>query len=66
MHQGAINTAKVLTQIAANRCPDTKVFLAGHSQGAQVVSTQLVRLVMVRPISQRSRWCRTIFRPHPR
>ncbi|MFZ2292272.1 cutinase family protein [Corynebacterium casei] len=38
MYEGAINTAKVLTQIA-NQCPDTKVFLAGHSQGAQVVST---------------------------
>lgn len=38
MYQGAVNTAKVLKEISAD-CPNTKVFLAGHSQGAQVVST---------------------------
>ena len=37
MYEGAENTAKVLTQISTD-CPETKVFLAGHSQGAQVVS----------------------------
>lgn len=38
MYEGAMNTAKVLTQIST-KCPETKVFMAGHSQGAQVVST---------------------------
>lgn len=38
MSEGANNTAVVLEEIAA-QCPNTKVFLAGHSQGAQVVST---------------------------
>jgi len=37
MYEGAKNTAKVLSQISSD-CPETKVFLAGHSQGAQVVS----------------------------
>lgn len=38
MEKGAQNTAKVLNEVAA-KCPNTKVFLAGHSQGAQVAST---------------------------
>ena len=38
MEKGAENTAKVLKEVAA-KCPNTKVFLAGHSQGAQVAST---------------------------
>lgn len=38
MEKGAENTAKVLGEVAA-KCPNTKVFLAGHSQGAQVAST---------------------------
>lgn len=38
MEKGAKNTAKVLNEVAAT-CPNTKVFLAGHSQGAQVAST---------------------------
>lgn len=38
MEKGAENTAKVLNEVAA-KCPNTKVFLAGHSQGAQVAST---------------------------
>ena len=38
MEKGAKNTAKVLNEVAA-KCPNTKVFLAGHSQGAQVAST---------------------------
>ena len=38
MEKGAQNTAKVLGEVAA-KCPNTKVFLAGHSQGAQVAST---------------------------
>jgi len=38
MEKGAQNTAKVLQEVA-NNCPNTKVFLAGHSQGAQVAST---------------------------
>ncbi len=38
MEKGAQNTAKVLKEVAA-KCPNTKVFLAGHSQGAQVAST---------------------------
>lgn len=38
MYEGAMNTATVLTQIST-KCPETKVFMAGHSQGAQVVST---------------------------
>lgn len=37
MIEGAKNTAAVL-QTIATECPETKVFLAGHSQGAQVVS----------------------------
>ncbi|HAT6526210.1 TPA: cutinase family protein [Corynebacterium striatum] len=38
MEKGAENTAKVIQQVA-NDCPNSKVFLAGHSQGAQVAST---------------------------
>lgn len=38
MEKGAENTAKVLQQVASD-CPQSKVFLAGHSQGAQVAST---------------------------
>lgn len=38
MEKGAQNTAKVLNEVAV-KCPNTKVFLAGHSQGAQVAST---------------------------
>lgn len=38
MEKGAKNTAKVLNEVAT-KCPNTKVFLAGHSQGAQVAST---------------------------
>ncbi|MCQ9334513.1 cutinase family protein [Corynebacterium phoceense] len=38
MEKGAENTAKVLQQVATD-CPNSKVFLAGHSQGAQVAST---------------------------
>ena len=38
MEKGAENTAKVLNEVAT-KCPNTKVFLAGHSQGAQVAST---------------------------
>lgn len=38
MAEGAENTAVLLEEIAT-QCPNTKVFLAGHSQGAQVVST---------------------------
>ena len=38
MEKGAQNTAKVLNEVAS-KCPNTKVFLAGHSQGAQVAST---------------------------
>lgn len=38
MEEGAENTAKVLQQVASD-CPQSKVFLAGHSQGAQVAST---------------------------
>lgn len=37
MKTGAMNTAAVLQELA-EKCPDTKVFLAGHSQGAQVAS----------------------------
>ena len=37
MREGAINTAAVLKEIA-DECPNTKILLAGHSQGAQVVS----------------------------
>lgn len=38
MTAGVENTFKVLDKIA-EQCPDTQVFLAGHSQGAQVAST---------------------------
>lgn len=38
MQKGAENTAKVLQQVASD-CPQSKIFLAGHSQGAQVAST---------------------------
>ncbi|WP_186366015.1 cutinase family protein [Corynebacterium sanguinis] len=38
MIEGARNTAAVIQEIN-EKCPDTKIFLAGHSQGAQVVST---------------------------
>lgn len=37
MKEGAMNTAAVLKEIA-DECPNTKILLAGHSQGAQVVS----------------------------
>lgn len=37
MREGALNTGAVLKEIA-DECPNTKILLAGHSQGAQVVS----------------------------
>lgn len=38
MTEGAINTAAVIQEIDET-CSETKIFLAGHSQGAQVAST---------------------------